>query len=889
MKKLLLFTLFLFNAFVSTANTRMSAYRWRNDDGNESTATWKAAVNTPISYSSSNNLRVRVAIEEVTTNAVGGSIPANAIIAYSENGGPWININASSSAFVLVSSSFVLDGVATTQQISTGPSSNFIGGLFKSTSTNTDFSVPIGTSKFCEHEFCLQPTAAFSPFSTYTFKSDGINTNIANEYPTINPSPVGASLHFDGLDDYVDCGLLLTQSYTKEAWIYPTNTSLQNNIISGGTDGLHAFWVPNTNGNKLAAGHNGLWYAVQDPTPMTFNTWYHVAVTYDAPSSTMKLYKNGILVATNTNVSPVTGGSAVRIGAFENASNVFGGNIDEVRIWNRALSACEIDYNKNTELAIGQTGLLANYKCNQGNANADNSGEIDLIDTSSNGNDGNIINFQLNGTTSNFVSLGSPANGVSGMLYNSLVVNTTQNFCFAAQVSDLVATGSGTIKWYNTSSGGTALSNSQNLTTSTYYVSQTTGTCESDRTAVNVTVDILSAPTANANQTYEANATVANLVATGSNLKWYTLATGGTALTPSTPLTTATYYVSQSNNGCESSRTAVNVIINGGSLHFDDTDDKVVLSTSINAAIDPINIFSVESWVYNTAFNNSFGNNVGVIIGNYNTSVVDMQFMLRREGTNYQFWVNDSNTTAYKAVTAVNVAVLNQWQHVAGVWNGSNLKIYINGNLVATTTGVTGASFKSQLTNSVQLGTNLSGEKFVGNIDEVRLWTKALTATEIMNHMNCELSASTTNLLAYYKFNQGAANANNSGVNTLQDSSGNNYNGALNNFALSGTISNWSNIAAVTTGNSCAPVLSSADFNKLSVSFYPNPTSDVLHISNDKEITEVMVYNLLGQTVLNQKYNATEVSINLSTLPTNTYLVKVTCGEESDTIKIMKK
>lgn len=901
MKKILLFTLFLAYALVANASTKMSAYRWRNDDGNETTATWKAAVNTPITHSSSNKLRLRVAIDEITSG-FSGTTAANAIISYSENGGPWINITASSSAFVLVSSNFVTDGVNTTQQIATGNSSNFVGGLFKSTEANTGFSIPVGTSKFCEHEFCIQPTAAYVSTNTYTFKADGINTSNANEYPTINAIPAGASLSFDGSNDFVkvnDNPLLDfgSNDFTVEYWVYKKNAN-----VYGGVSKWNTRLSPTTNEwglllNADGAGSNRPNFIIESgstsydcpgSTNLNLNTWYHLAGVRQGTN--LKIYVNGILENTVPigNITVNNSGRDLLIDRL--LSGYFGGAIyDEIRIWNRALSACEIQYNKDAELANGQSGLIAYFKCNQGIANSNNSGIIDLIDETPNGFEGEITNFQLNGSTSNFVSPGSPASSVSGTLYNLLSVNSTQDFCYAAEVSDLVATGTGTINWYNVSTGGTPLNDTQNLTSGTYYVSQTTGTCESERKAVTVTVTILAAPTANANQTYEANATVANLVATGSNLKWYALASGGTELTPATPLSTTTYYVSQSNNGCESERTAVNVTVNGGSLHFDDTDDRVVLNTAINSVLDPINTFSVESWVYNTAFNNGLGNNVGMIVGNYNTSAVDMQFMLRREGTSYQFWVNDSNTTAFKAVTATNVAVLNQWQHVAGVWNGSDLKIYINGNLVATTTGVTGASFKSQLTNSIQLGTNLSNEKFVGNIDEVRLWTKALTATEIMNNMNCELSASTTNLLAYYKFNQGVANANNSGVNTLTDSSGNNYNGALNNFALNGTISNWSNIAAVATGNTCSPALSNEDFNKLSVSFYPNPTSDVLHISNNREITEVMVYNLLGQTVLNQKYNATEVSINLSTLPTNTYLVKVVCGDESDTIKVMKK
>ncbi|EMR04690.1 immunoglobulin domain-containing protein [Cesiribacter andamanensis] len=59
------------------------------------------------------------------------------------------------------------------------------------------------------------------------------------------------------------------------------------------------------------------------------------------------------------------------------------------------------------------------------------------------------------------------------------------------------------------------------------------------------------------------NPTVANLVATGNNLKWYNVATGGTALASGTALVTGNYYVSQTSaEGCESARTLVSVTVN---------------------------------------------------------------------------------------------------------------------------------------------------------------------------------------------------------------------------------------------------------------------------------------------------------------------------------------
>ncbi len=69
-------------------------------------------------------------------------------------------------------------------------------------------------------------------------------------------------------------------------------------------------------------------------------------------------------------------------------------------------------------------------------------------------------------------------------------VNTTQQFCEGAVVSDLVATGTG-IQWFADAVGGTALDGTTALATGTYHVSQTDGSCTSDRVAVSVTVDPL--------------------------------------------------------------------------------------------------------------------------------------------------------------------------------------------------------------------------------------------------------------------------------------------------------------------------------------------------------------------------------------------------------------
>jgi len=144
--------------------------------------------------------------------------------------------------------------------------------------------------------------------------------------------------------------------------------------------------------------------------------------------------------------------------------------------------------------------------------------------------------------------------------------SANQSFCSGATIANLVATGSN-IKWYTTSTGGSAEYSFTPLINNTvYYASQTTGSCESaNRLAVTVSFSGPAAPTGSANQTFCLGSTVANLTATGTNIKWYSTASGGTALTSLTALSNGTtYYASQTVSTCESaSRFAVTVSLSG--------------------------------------------------------------------------------------------------------------------------------------------------------------------------------------------------------------------------------------------------------------------------------------------------------------------------------------
>jgi glucuronoarabinoxylan endo-1,4-beta-xylanase len=151
-------------------------------------------------------------------------------------------------------------------------------------------------------------------------------------------------------------------------------------------------------------------------------------------------------------------------------------------------------------------------------------------------------------------------------------VTTAVTYCQNAAATQLSAMGTG-LKWYTISTGGTSSATAPTPSTTTagttnYYVSQTTNGCESARAAIAVTVNATpSSPTVSSLVTYCQNSTAAPLSATGTGLKWFTVSTGGTASatapTPSTATTgTTNYYVSQTINGCESSRALIAVSVN---------------------------------------------------------------------------------------------------------------------------------------------------------------------------------------------------------------------------------------------------------------------------------------------------------------------------------------
>ena len=143
-------------------------------------------------------------------------------------------------------------------------------------------------------------------------------------------------------------------------------------------------------------------------------------------------------------------------------------------------------------------------------------------------------------------------------------------------------------------------------------------------------------------------------------------------------------------------------------------------------------------------------------------------------------------------VTTTTALQTNKWYFLTlTVTSGGVTTIYVDGVSAASKTLAAPANIAR---NTCYLGNSSYDEArgLNGSLDEVSIWSRALSAAEITGIMNGISSPTTqTGLLAYYNFNQGTAGGTNTGITTLSDASGKSRNATLRDFTLSGATSNW--------------------------------------------------------------------------------------------------
>ena len=225
----------------------------------------------------------------------------------------------------------------------------------------------------------------------------------------------------------------------------------------------------------------------------------------------------------------------------------------------------------------------------------------------------------------------------------------------------------------------------------------------------------------------------------------------------------------------------------GNGLNFDGIDDYV--STGLN--INNKSAFTFEGWINPKSAGSRigfFGQNDIIEFGFSNSNTMSCW----TAASNQINWTFDGTSFPF-----------NSWHHVAIVGDGTALKMYVDGllkaTLVSSTSSYGSSGYNFNIGGAVW---DPSGNNFNGSIDEVRVWNVARSQTQIQATMNTQLVGNETGLVAYYNFNQGVVAGNNNGLTTVNDQTVNAYNGTLNNFALTGSSSNWVAGAQSTGGSS---------------------------------------------------------------------------------------
>ena len=229
-------------------------------------------------------------------------------------------------------------------------------------------------------------------------------------------------------------------------------------------------------------------------------------------------------------------------------------------------------------------------------------------------------------------------------------------------------------------------------------------------------------------------------------------------------------------------------------LNFDGQDGYVVISDNNDLDFDTNEDFSIQ---VNVRVPTSPQNNLqaagNVIIEKWNGQSIGYPYAIRylNQGNQHHGKIRAGRGDGTNFPSIVSTSNVNdgQWHNITFVKNGSQLFLYLDGVLEATGTDYTTNTTTNGL--AVNIGRrNNNTVHFTGDINELRIWKKALCEDEINTFINCEIDPNQVDSLnAYFKFNDEQISGPETTV--LSNEMNNTLHGTLVNFEFTGTISNW--------------------------------------------------------------------------------------------------
>ncbi|PIB32253.1 MAM protein [Gaetbulibacter sp. 5U11] len=171
-------------------------------------------------------------------------------------------------------------------------------------------------------------------------------------------------LGFDGVDNFTLVGnkVDLAGDFTASAWVKPegSNDLSSDKTIVAKNDGVdgYKFFLTDNNTVSFSIGNNPS-DRINSITTLPNDIWHHVAVIYD--NNIASLYIDGVLDNSKTIINPTPNGAEFAIGAIYidklNVLDFFKGDIDEIRIWDQALTLTQLRYVMNQELQKAGTAV----------------------------------------------------------------------------------------------------------------------------------------------------------------------------------------------------------------------------------------------------------------------------------------------------------------------------------------------------------------------------------------------------------------------------------------------------------------------------------------------------------------------------------------------------
>jgi len=566
----------------------------------------------------------------------------------------------------------------------------------------------------------------------------------------------GKALSFNGTNSWVtvadSASLDLTSGMTLEAWVNPTTlgTVWRTIIMKEQPSELVYTLYGNTSttrpsGNVYVGGE----VETRGTAALTTNAWTHLAVTYDG--STLRLFVNGV-EASNKAISgsmQVSTG-VLRIGGNGIWGEYFSGLIDEVRVYNRALTAGEIQSDMNAPIGVPDTTAPAVNMTAPANgdtvtgtktvsANAtDNVGVLGvqfLLDGVSLGAEVTAAPYSISWNSATVANgshtLAARARDAAGNQTTSAPVGiTTSNVAPDTQAPSVSltaplsgATVSGAVTVSAAASDNVGVVGVQFLldgaalgaedTSAPYSVAWDSGTATNGSHTL-----AARARDAAGNQATSASVSV---TVTGGKSAGLAAAYGFNEGTG----TTVNDSSGSGNTGTISNATWSTAGKFGKALSFNGTNAWVTIADS--ATLDLTTGMTLEAWVNPSALGTIWrtvalkeqpGGLIYALYANTDTS--------RPSG--HVFIASEFDTRGTAAVAT------NAWTHLAVTYDGTTLGMFVNGVQVSSK-AVSGTIKNS--TGVLRIGgDSIWGEYFQGLIDEVRIYNRVLSAGEIQSDMN---------------------------------------------------------------------------------------------------------------------------------------------------------